>query len=56
MRDILLREGAITRRKKRFWVVGLRFDRRIMCIELVGLGSSTRAAINPIEIYHLTVL
>ncbi|NNJ84706.1 MAG: JAB domain-containing protein [Gammaproteobacteria bacterium] len=56
MRRVLLREDTNSRRKEHFWVVGLRSDNRILYIELVSLGSTTAAVVNPIEVYQLAVV
>nr|VFJ42638.1 MAG: DNA repair protein RadC [Candidatus Kentron sp. FM]VFJ43361.1 MAG: DNA repair protein RadC [Candidatus Kentron sp. FM]VFK05513.1 MAG: DNA repair protein RadC [Candidatus Kentron sp. FM] len=56
MQAILRREDEESRRKEHFWVVGLRRDKRIMYIELVSLGSTTAAVVNPIEVYRSAIL
>ena len=55
MKKILFRENKIGRKKEYFWVVGLATNSRIMYIELVSLGSLSKAVVDPMEVYSLAV-
>ncbi len=51
VRAILLRENRISRKKERFWVIGLASDNHIEYIELIALGSLTGVAVKPMEVF-----
>nr|VFJ63857.1 MAG: DNA repair protein radc [Candidatus Kentron sp. DK] len=53
---ILRREDENSRSKEHFWVVGLQNDNRILYIELVSLGSTRAAHVNPTEVYQRAVI
>ena len=55
MREILHRENKIGRAQEHFWMVGLNQANKILYIELVSLGASNRAAIQPREAFRLAI-
>ncbi|MCR4344952.1 MAG: JAB domain-containing protein [Candidatus Scalindua sp.] len=55
MKQILLRENKYGITKEHFWVVGIGFDNRILYIELISLGSTSLAVVNPNEVLRLAV-
>lgn len=52
MVDILIREQAIDQDREHLWTVGLANNNCIDYIELVSLGSKTRAVAEPMEIFN----
>jgi DNA repair protein RadC len=56
MQSILLRENSLSRKKEHFWTIGLNNNNVILYIELVALGSTNEAILNPMEVYRLAVL
>jgi DNA repair protein RadC len=55
MKEILLRENRIGRAQEHFWMVGLNQPNKILYIELVSLGASNMAAIQPREAFRLAI-
>jgi DNA repair protein RadC len=55
MKEILLRENRIGRAQEHFWMVGLNQTNKILYIELVSLGASNMAAIQPREAFRLAI-
>jgi len=55
MQSILLRENRVGREKEHFWVIGLAANQKIAYIELVSLGSISKAIVTPLEVFHLAV-
>ncbi len=55
MLQILLRENKIGRNKEHFWVVGLATSHKILFIELVSLGSISKAIVDPGEVFQLSI-
>ncbi|MCB2261831.1 MAG: hypothetical protein LGR52_02655 [Candidatus Thiosymbion ectosymbiont of Robbea hypermnestra] len=55
MRQILRRENKIGQGQEHFWMVGLNQENRILYIELVALGSSNMANINPREAFRMAI-
>jgi DNA repair protein RadC len=53
MRQILMRESRVGREKEHFWVIGLTTSHKISYIELVSLGSISKAIVNPLEVFSL---
>ncbi len=56
MKKILLRENKIDRNKEHLWVVGLNGASTILFIELVALGSSNTAPVEPMQVFRVAVL
>jgi DNA repair protein RadC len=55
MQDILLRENKIGRSKEHIWVVCLSSSNRILLIELISLGTSKTAVIDPTEVFSFAL-
>ncbi len=55
MRQILRRENKIGQGQEHFWMVGLNQANKILYIELVALGSSNMANINPREAFRMAI-
>uniref|UniRef100_UPI00159F2259 JAB domain-containing protein n=1 Tax=Candidatus Thiosymbion oneisti TaxID=589554 RepID=UPI00159F2259 len=55
MRQILRRENKIGQGQEHFWMVGLNQANKILYIELVALGSSNMAGINPREAFRMAI-
>ena len=55
MRQVLMRESRVGREKEHFWVIGLATSHKISYIELVSLGSVSKAIVNPLEVFNLAV-
>ncbi|MCP4761825.1 MAG: DNA repair protein [archaeon] len=53
MWEILLRENKRGRNKEHFWCIGLANDNHILYIELVALGTTNSAVINPSDVLEL---
>lgn len=56
MQQVLLRENKIDRNKEHFWTIGLDNANRILYIELISLGTTTSAPIEPMQVYRVAVL
>ncbi len=56
MQKVLLRENKFSRRRERFWMMGLDAKHRLKYVELLALGKYNVVNIEPIEIFHLAVL
>ncbi len=56
MKKILLRENKIDRNKEHLWIVGLNGASTILFIELVALGSSNTAPVEPMQVFRVAVL
>jgi DNA repair protein RadC len=56
MQQVLLRENKIDRNKEHFWTIGLDNANRILYIELVSLGGTTSAPVEPMQIYRVAIL
>ena len=55
MKEILLRENKIGRAQEHFWMIGVNQVNKILYIELVSLGASNRAAIQPREAFRMAI-
>jgi DNA repair protein RadC len=55
MREILLRENKIGRAQEHFWMVGLNQVNKILYIELISLGASNWATIQPRDAFRLAI-
>jgi DNA repair protein RadC len=55
MQQILLRENKIDRNKEHLWTVGLDHAQRILYVELISLGTSTSAPVEPMQVYRIAV-
>ena len=55
MQQVLLREHKIDRNKEHFWTIGLDNANRILYIELVSLGTTTSAPVEPMQIFRVAV-
>jgi DNA repair protein RadC len=55
MRQVLMRESRVGREKENFWVIGLATSHKISYIELVSLGSISKAIFTPLEVFNLAV-
>ena len=55
MQQILLRENKIDRNKEHFWTIGLDNAHRILYIELISLGTSTSAPVEPMQVFRIAV-
>jgi DNA repair protein RadC len=53
MQAVLKRENRLGRQKEHLWVIGLTPTHVIAFIELVSLGSLNKAAIEPLDVFHL---
>lgn len=53
MREVLLREHRLGQLQEHFWVIGLNVSHTIVFIELVGLGTLNRTAVNPLDVFSL---
>ena len=53
MRPILMRESRTDRNREHFWTVSLDNANRILNIELVSMGSSTRTIAEPMEVFSI---
>jgi DNA repair protein RadC len=56
MQQILLRENKIDRNKEHFWTIGLDNANRVLYIELISLGSTTQAPVEPMQVFRVGVL
>lgn len=56
MQQVLLRENKIDRNKEHFWTIGLDNANRILYIELISLGTTTAAPIEPMQVYRVAIL
>jgi DNA repair protein RadC len=56
MQQILLRENKIDRNKEHFWTIGLDNAHRILYVELISLGTTTSAPIEPMQVYRVAIL
>lgn len=56
MQKILLRENKIDRNKEHLWIVGLNGASTILFIELVALGTSNTAPVEPMQVFRVAVL
>lgn len=55
MQQILLRENRVSRKREHLWTVGLSKELSILYVELVGLGTSTKNAVEPMEVFKLAL-
>ena len=55
MQQILLRENKIDRNKENFWTIGLDNANRILYIELISLGTTTSAPVEPMQVFRIAV-
>jgi DNA repair protein RadC len=55
MQQVLLRETKIDRNKEHFWTIGLDNVNRLLYIELVSLGTTTSAPVEPMQIFRVAV-
>lgn len=55
MQQILLHENKIDRNKEHLWTVGLDHAQRILYVELISLGTSTSAPVEPMQVYRIAV-
>jgi len=56
MQQVLLRENKIDRNKEHFWTIGLDNANRILYIELISLGTTTSAPVEPMQVFRVAVL
>jgi DNA repair protein RadC len=56
MQQVLLRENKIDRNKEHFWTIGLDNAHRILYVELISLGTTTSAPIEPMQVYRVAIL
>ena len=56
MQQVLMRENKIDRNKKHFWTIGLDNANRILYIELISLGTTTSAPVEPMQVYRVAIL
>ncbi len=56
MQQVLLRENKIDRNKEHFWTIGLDNANRILYIELISLGTTTSAPIEPMQVFRVAIL
>ena len=55
MQQVLLRENKIDRNKEHFWTIGLDNAYRILYIELISLGTTTSAPVEPMQVFRIAV-
>lgn len=55
MQQVLLRENKIDRNKEHFWTIGLDNANRILYIELISLGTTTRVEVEPMQVFRIAV-
>lgn len=55
MKRILLRENKIDRNKEHLWVIGLNSHSTVLFIELVSLGTTTTAPVEPMQVFRVAV-
>lgn len=55
MQQVLLRENKIDRNKEHFWTIGLDNANRILYIELISLGTTTSAPVEPMQVFRIAV-
>ena len=53
IRSIFKREQKIDRNKEHFWTIALNMAKKILCIELVGLGSFRNVACSPADVFSI---
>ena len=56
MQQVLMRENKIGRNKEHFWTIGLDNAHRILYVELISLGTTTSAPIEPMQVYRVAIL
>jgi len=56
MQQVLLRENKIDRNKEHFWTIGLDNAHRILYVELVSLGTTTSALVEPMQVFRVAIL
>jgi len=56
MQQVLLRENKIDQNKEHFWTIGLDNANRILYIELISLGTTTSAPVEPMQVFRVAVL
>ena len=56
MQRVLLRENKFSRRRERFWMMGLDAKHTLKFVELLALGKYNVVNIEPVELFHLAVL
>lgn len=56
MLQVLLRENKIDRNKEHFWTIGLDNANRILYIELISLGTTTSAPVEPMQVFRVAIL
>ncbi len=55
MQQVLLREHKIDRNKEHFWTIGLDNAYRILYIELISMGTTTRVEVEPMQVFRIAV-
>jgi DNA repair protein RadC len=55
MQQVLLRENKIDRNKEHFWTIGLDNANRILYVELISLGTTTSAPVEPMQVFRIAV-
>jgi DNA repair protein RadC len=55
MQQVLLREHKIDRNKEHFWTIGLDNANRILYIELISMGTTTRVEVEPMQVFRIAV-
>lgn len=56
MQKILLRENKIDRNKEHFWTIGLDIKNRIVYIELISVGGTSKTVVDPMQVFRVGVL
>jgi DNA repair protein RadC len=56
MQQVLMRENKIDRNKEHFWTIGLDNANRILYVELISLGTTTSAPVEPMQVYRVAIL
>jgi DNA repair protein RadC len=56
MQQVLLRENKIDRNKEHFWTIGLDSVNRVLYVELISLGTTVSAPVEPMQVYRVAVL
>ena len=55
MQQILLRQNKIRRAQEHFWVVGLKADKTILFVELIGIGAQNRVNVSPPDVFRMGI-
>jgi DNA repair protein RadC len=56
MQQVLLRENKIDRNKEHFWTIGLDSVNRVLYVELISLGTTASAPVEPMQVFRVAVL